>query len=192
MAPDTLKNNYFALRHGQSKANVAGLVISAPANGVDRYGLTHKGEQQVKSSVSAFSGLDRHTLIFSSDFKRARETAGIAARVLSSRDPVNITPKLRERFFGEFELGPDTIYQSVWEKDAGDAAPGNHVEPASDVLKRVLACISGIEAAQENKNILLVSHGDTLQITLAWFSGKPAHCHRDMPPLATAELRRAG
>ncbi len=190
MTPDTLKNRYVVLRHGQSKANVAGLVISAPENGVDHFGLTPAGKQQVRETVSAATFLDPGILIFSSDFKRARETADIAAGVLGAGEPVTLTPNLRERFFGDFEKGPDTIYQGVWEKDAKNAPPGNRVEHPVAVLERVTACITEIEAAHTHKTILLVAHGDTLQITLAWFSHLPPHRHRQVPHLDTAELRR--
>ena len=42
-----LKNRYFAMRHGQSEANAAGIIVSDPANGCPRYGLTPLGRQQV-------------------------------------------------------------------------------------------------------------------------------------------------
>ncbi|MCG8616417.1 MAG: histidine phosphatase family protein [Desulfobacterales bacterium] len=186
-----LKNRYYVLRHGQSEANVRHLVVSDPANGVDGYGLTETGKDQVRTSVSQFSGLGADTLIYSSDFKRARETAAIAAGILGVSAQVTHTPLLRERFFGDFELGPDTIYPGVWEEDARETGPGNRVEPVEDVLKRALACISELEENHRGRDIILVAHGDTLQILLSWFIGMPASRHREVPHMDTAELRRA-
>ena len=169
---------------------MAGLVISAPENGVDHFGLTPTGRRQVRNSLSGATFLDRGIRIFSSDFKRARETAEIAAGILGAKEPVTPTANLRERFFGEFERGPDTIYRGVWERDAQNAPAGAHVESPGAVLERVKACISEIEAAHSHGTILLVAHGDTLQITLAWFNHLPPHRHREIPHLDTAELRR--
>ncbi|HCY87637.1 MAG TPA: histidine phosphatase family protein [Desulfobacteraceae bacterium] len=191
MEATRLKNRYYVLRHGQSEANIRHLVVSAPENGVDGYGLTKTGEEQVKASVTGFSGLGPDTLIYSSDFKRARETAQIAAGILGVSAQITHTPMLRERFFGEFELGPDTCYPGVWEKDAKKTAPENRVEPVEEVLKRTLTCIGEIESAHRDRDILLVAHGDTLQILLTWFNGMPACRHRDVPHLDTAELRQA-
>ena len=76
-----LKNHYFALRHGESMANVEGLIVSTPENGVPNYGLSDNGKNQVRQSVTSAKKsklLNASTLIISSDFKRARESAEIA------------------------------------------------------------------------------------------------------------------
>lgn len=44
-----LKNTYFVLRHGSSKANAKSLIISSPENGVkEEYDLTEDGMKQVR------------------------------------------------------------------------------------------------------------------------------------------------
>ena len=69
-----MHNRYFLMRHGESEANVADLIISYPETGCKRYGLSKQGRQQVRLSALE-SGLGSDTLIISSDFLRARETA---------------------------------------------------------------------------------------------------------------------
>ena len=40
-------HGFVLLRHGQSKANVAGVIVSAPANGVlEKYALSDKGKAE--------------------------------------------------------------------------------------------------------------------------------------------------
>jgi glucosyl-3-phosphoglycerate phosphatase len=46
-----LKNRYFALRHGESKPNVLGIILSDPKSGTVDFGLSEKGKEQVKKSV---------------------------------------------------------------------------------------------------------------------------------------------
>src|SRR5688500_18160549 len=99
-----LGNTYYALRHGKSLANEAEMIVSDPDQGVPGYGLSEEGRRQVASAVGkAREGhaLDHNTLIVSSDFARARESAEIAAGILGTEDII-LTPKLRERFFGSW------------------------------------------------------------------------------------------
>jgi broad specificity phosphatase PhoE len=65
------------MRHGQSKANLKEIIISHPENGLlEKYGLTELGRQQARQSAAS-SPLTKDTLILSSDFSRARQTAEI-------------------------------------------------------------------------------------------------------------------
>ena len=46
-----LKNDYFLLRHGMSRANDANLIVSRLQNGVlDCYGLTEQGLEQASAA----------------------------------------------------------------------------------------------------------------------------------------------
>ena len=82
---DTLKNRYFLLRHGQSTANVAGIISSSRSLAYsDRHGLTPLGyEQGVNSSEALLDLLSSSSLdktysklkFISSPFARAYQTA---------------------------------------------------------------------------------------------------------------------
>jgi hypothetical protein len=63
--PKGLKNRYFALRHGQSEANVENIISSLPARGTTIHGLTQLGREQARGkgcclslSLSLFSSFD--------------------------------------------------------------------------------------------------------------------------------------
>ena len=47
-----LNSQYFIMRHGESTANVEGIIVSTPENGVTKYGLSEEGQAQVKQSIN--------------------------------------------------------------------------------------------------------------------------------------------
>ena len=187
----SLKNRYFIIRHGQSLANQQGLIVSTPENGIDGYGLSDHGKQQVKQSISKLKDASSISLIISSDFKRAYETAQISRESFTANFPeIILNASLRERNFGDFELSGNEHYQTVWDADALDAnQTSHHVESAKSVMARVTLLIQSLEETYRDQLILLASHGDTLQILQTAFEKKPASLHRNLPPLETAEVR---
>jgi probable phosphoglycerate mutase len=183
-----LSNRFSVMRHGQSKANEAGVIVSAIEN--DRrgdYGLSAAGREQALAAARA-CGLPPETVICTSDFARARQTAELVRACLGGRDVV-VAEALRERRFGAWEGTPAANYQRVWAADeAGNAADG--VEPAAAVLERTTGLVARLERRYSGRDILLVSHGDTLQILQAGFLRADPSGHRRVPHLATAEIRR--
>jgi broad specificity phosphatase PhoE len=186
-----LENRYFAMRHGHSQANEQGLIVSDPEVGVNSYGLSGLGQQQVRARlVQMPPGFDTNVKIVSSDFLRARETAAIIAAGLGVTESVRFRTQLRERFFGEFEGGPDTRYPQVWDRDAADARHSDfNVEPVFDVVSRTVALLAELETLFHGALVLLVAHGDVLQILQTAFEQLSPSSHRQLPPLQVAEVR---
>ena len=56
------------MRHGQSTANKQGLIVSAPDNALNDYGLTLNGANQVLEAALN-TRLNTNTIIVSSDYK---------------------------------------------------------------------------------------------------------------------------
>ena len=189
-----LKNNYIGMRHGESLANCQALIVSKPENGINAYGLSDRGKQQVKLSVSTSvnSGLLTASVqIISSDFKRAHESALIAHGLLDSVHDIVLDARLRERDFGDYELGSNNNYERAWKNDALDPAHTiDNVESANSVMNRVSSLILSLEEQFSEQSFLLVAHGDTLQILQSAFQQKPASRQRELPHLNTAEIRR--
>lgn len=185
-----LRNNYSGMRHGQSKANVQKVIVSCIDN--DRagdYGLTGLGREQAFMAATG-SALSSDTVICSSDFARAAQTAQIVSAALGAAD-VMVTQALRERCFGDWEGTASGNYAAVWAADkASPDHADHHVEPASAVLARATAFIIMCEQRYCGRDILLVSHGDTLQILQAGFSRMSPGEHRDLPYFEPAEIRR--
>jgi glucosyl-3-phosphoglycerate phosphatase len=188
---DCLANRFSIMRHGQSKANARGIIVSRIENDRrDDFGLTDLGRQQVLAAARR-RGLPAGTVICSSDFSRARQTAEIVRACLGAAEVV-IAEALRERCFGDWEGTPTANYARVWAADEASASRGfdNHVEPATAVLDRATAFVVELERRYSGRDILLVSHGDTLQILQAGFLRIDPSRHRSLPDLATAEIRR--
>lgn len=185
-----LNNQYLALRHGESKANQQGLIVSSPDNGITNYGLSETGKKQINDSVTASSKVKKVTQIISSDFLRAYESAKIAHQLLNSEKDVQINENLRERFFGDHELQNNTFYQGVWDEDQLDSShTKNNVESADEVMERTTALIATLEKDFKGETFLLVSHGDAIQILQAAFNRTSASLHRSLQHLETAEIR---
>jgi glucosyl-3-phosphoglycerate phosphatase len=180
------------MRHGKSKANETGIILSHPDTGITGYGLVAEGREQSKTSATDAKEkglLDADTIIFSSDFARAKETAEILRDILEA-DEVILTPKLRERFFGDWENKSNKHYQDVWDDDVKDPKhTSNSVESTSDVLDRTTRLIADLESKHAGKKIVLVSHGDALQILQTAFENVSSGEHRSLSHLETAEIR---
>jgi broad specificity phosphatase PhoE len=214
-----LVNRYHVMRHGQSKANVAGIIVSRIDT--DRrgdYGLSERGREQALMAAKD-CGLPPDTIICSSDFARARETALIVREQLGGSG-IMLAEALRERSFGPWEGSSNEHYAQVWaadeaspdkpdpvaakpgRTDGGEAGPvtadrhqanpdgaNDVVESAAAVLARTTALVADLERRYSGGDILLVAHGDPLQILQAGFLGLAPSRHRSLPPLETAEIR---
>jgi probable phosphoglycerate mutase len=189
------KNHYFLLRHGESMPNIRGVILSHLEEGKkDEHTLTKNGEEQVRRSVreaKAQGLLKDDTIIFSSPFSRCRRTAEIAKEVLGVPVEIIFDDRLRERWFGDWEGTSDVHYQNVWDKDVLDSDHRDaNVESTTEIAARVAALIHDLGERYAGKNILLVSHGDALQILQTFFEDKPPVMHRALPHLKVAEVRK--
>ncbi|EFJ32765.1 hypothetical protein SELMODRAFT_85568 [Selaginella moellendorffii] len=175
-SPPPLKNCYWVLRHGRSVPNEIGLIVSHKSNGtLPQHGLAEGGFVQAKAAGEIFlkqleeHGSFKNVAICSSPFTRTMETANCVAEVLKrayENLEIKVLDELRERYFGPaLELQSHLHYAEIWEIDARNPLVGPEGgESVADVAKRVAAVIPQLELQHEGYAILLVSHGDTLQI----------------------------
>ncbi|MCB1320720.1 MAG: histidine phosphatase family protein, partial [Leptospiraceae bacterium] len=177
------RNQYFALRHGRSVANETGVIISHPENGISAYGLTETGQRETAAALQpekiAHFGLHVDTVLcYSSDFLRAIETAQIFCDLNGFAEPI-IDTRLRERFFGDLEKGTDADYAIIWEQDELSATH-NHAgcESTARVRARLRAFIDDCERDFADRQIVIVSHGDPLQILQTIFHNLRPNQHR--------------
>ena len=161
---EKLTQSYYALRHGQSLANVEKIISSDPQISTVQHGLSDMGKIQARKAGEMFMK-DYHNTdtsddyegvaIFSSDFTRARETASIFAKSISSSQSTQIPiynndiileTKLRERYFGTLNGGSDTKYQDVWDVDITNPDHTMYdVESANSVLERTTRLICDLD-----------------------------------------------
>jgi len=183
-----LTNSYLLLRHGRSLANQAGLIISSSDDGIGGWGLAEGACIEVAKSLDGLS-LPSGTIFYTSPFKRALDTARCAAEFIGS-DTIIEAAELGERYFGKFDKGEDRNYSRVWQLDAGN--PENirdGVESTRSVFRRLGKLISEIDNQYNGQTIILVSHGDPLDILLTAAAGLEVCRHREIEAMKTAELR---
>lgn len=183
-------------------ANEAKIISSSPDVATVQHGLSDVGQDQArKAGKDVVEYFNQHNyngiLILSSDYKRARETAEIVAECCQQHDipiysdKVILETRLRERWFGNWDGGSDSHYNDVWKDDEVDSSHTiENVESVDDVMNRTTSCILEWDSTVTNFLILLVAHGDVLQITQTAFAKVDGTCHRTAcQHLETATLR---
>mmetsp|Transcript_44440 Transcript_44440/g.111305 ORF Transcript_44440/g.111305 Transcript_44440/m.111305 type:complete len:326 (+) Transcript_44440:50-1027(+) len=187
-----LRNRYFALRHGQSEANVDNIISSLPARGTTIHGLTGLGRLQARESaphlLEAIGEANVGKILFcSSNFTRARQTAEEAAEALKEHltetkggdaagkldTSVTVIEALRERWFGTLDNTIITNYNMVWPADLKDAQCVQYeVESVDACCDRLSSMILSLEKLHADRDIVLTSHADTLQILQSYLAGE--------------------
>ena len=184
-----LRNTYRVMRHGRAVPNEAGIIVADPENGIlPAYGLVAEGIEQAQQSSRA-SNLSPDTLIVSTDFSRGYQTAEILAEEIGA-DEIHIDVRLRERYFGDMELGSVDLYKEVWARDARSAIHTYRgVESLSSMADRQLKAVSSLEKKFAKRVIVLVGHADPLNVLKAALAGEPLQSHRTRFSIANGEIQ---
>jgi alpha-ribazole phosphatase len=159
------------VRHGQTDWNVAGRYqgqTDLPLNAV--------GRAQAEALARQLTGAPFEA-VYSSDLKRAQETAETLAANLGLR--VQLDRRLREINQGEWEgqLVADIAagYQAAWADRTGDPvnarAPGG--ESVAEVAARLAEAAGEIARAHPLGPVLIVSHGLALATLICQARGRP-------------------
>lgn len=172
-----LRNRYWVLRHGKSIPNERGLIVSSLENGtLPEYALASDGVDQARMAGELFlQALKENDIplenvrICYSPFARTSHTARVVASVLNipfEGPQCKAIVDLRERYFGpSFELKSHDKYTEIWaldEKDPFQKPEGG--ECVDDVASRLAKAMVDIETDFQGCAVLIVSHGDPLQI----------------------------
>lgn len=175
----------FLVRHGESTWNERGILQGQTME----VPLTERGRRQAVAAAERLAGLTRPApRIITSDQHRAVETATIIAGRLGGG--VERTPLLREQALGELEGRPTASLeaQPVPEGfDISEVAWGGG-ESLLQVHRRLTRLVERLRAATGERDLVLVSHGDTLRVLLAVLDGRD---HRQVAwtPFDNGEVR---
>lgn len=159
-----LKNTYYLLRHGETNCHVKMPGFLYPkwlAIGLD-IRLTDKGKDQIRKSAKELKN-KKIDFIYSSDFFRTRQSSKIVSDSLNIK--INFNKKLRDVNLGIYyggkkeEFYKDFPLNNIKERFAKKPPKG---ESWNELRKRVKSFLEEIEKKYQGKNILIVSHGDTL------------------------------
>jgi len=155
-----MKNNYFLLRHGETPYQAQNKSTTYPPPRKKLVSLTSNGKNQIQK-VADFLKEKKIDLIFSSDIKRTKQTADIIASKLGLE--VRFDKRLRDLNLGiyhgclvkEFKQFLKPISDSFHK-----ILPGG--ESWQQVEKRIMDFFKEIDNKYQDKNILIISHGDPL------------------------------
>lgn len=171
---DLMKEVFF-IRHGLTKENELELVI-----GSSDPPLSEKGKAELYSLKEYVVKPD---IVFSSDLKRASETATI----LFPRSNVTYLPQLRERYLGAFEGKPIEDWRKSGLAQTGDEEilTKNGIESPSSLIARAELVLRLIIQAQPQK-IVMVSHGAFINFLVKTLLPE----HRKVERLANAHYHK--
>lgn len=151
------KNTYYLVRHGEADHNLEGIVDSD-----DKFSLTERGKRQIEKIARKLGNKDIE-IIYSSPYKRAKETAEIIAKQTGAK--VITDKRLAEINMGIFNGRPikeyHRFYKTLYEKWMKKPPGGENL---TEVLRRGMDFLKEVNQKYRNKNIVLVGHGDPLWV----------------------------
>ena len=178
-------NRYCLVRHGESEANVRGLISSLPEEGKVEVRLTDRGKAQARSAAEFLLSIGASgdgAAVVTSDFARARETAELIAAAGVGGTPV-VTSGLRERRCPELHGRPAAEYRRrVWAADADPGSPSPDWETVGGVQRRMIGVVADCEFRWSGRLVVLVTHCDPARILLSWWLGAPVEHHFELAP----------
>ena len=163
------KPTLWFVRHGESTWNASGFVQGQATGPV----LTRKGRSEAAGVAERFAGTGI-TSLYTSDLKRALQTAEIVGRALHIAPQA--TPALRERSFGQAqgrphsELSPVASGIEIDRVVDADARPAEG-ESLSELYRRVAAFIADLERHEPEGDVLVITHGGVIRVAHAYCSG---------------------
>ena len=170
--------NILLIRHGQSEWNKLNLFT-----GFKNIELSEQGIEEANKAGQNFKNLDiKFNIVFTSELKRAQETAKIILQKLDQWDFLNNQGKiisninLNERDYGDLtglnkketaeKFGEEQVHK--WRRGYSDQPPNG--ESLEDVVRRVTKyfeeVIKPAIQSDENDNILIAAHGNSLRALL--------------------------
>ena len=170
--------NILLIRHGQSEWNKLNLFT-----GFKNIELSEQGIEEANKAGQNFKDLDiKFNVVFTSELKRAQETAKIILQNLDQWDFLNNEGKiisninLNERDYGDLtglnkketaeKFGEEQVHK--WRRGYSDQPPNG--ESLEDVVRRVTKyfeeVIKPAIQSNENDNILIAAHGNSLRALL--------------------------
>lgn len=167
----------FLVRHGQTVANVSGVLYGSTDLALSPHGIGQSRRVAGYLSDITFSRA------ITSQLRRARQTA----HLIDPTGSPDVDPRLNELDFGEWEMRHFSDiareYPAAWQRWMGDwqhAAPqGGEAFP--HFASRVTEAADAIRHQQAKNDTLIVAHQGVLSLLLASWLGLPAQAMWHFP-----------
>lgn len=156
----------FLMRHGQDEDNASRIM-----NGRRDTDLTDIGKRNTKEAAKILK--DRNIqIIYSSPLKRALKTAEIMAGELGGK--IIIDECLVERDYGVLTGKPEAdilkyAKEFIADNETKYFLEADGAENLEDVYRRAQSFLQDVEEGNLDKNVLIVSHENTLKMLIAAF-----------------------
>jgi len=161
-------NKYFVMRHGQAENNTLNILNS---NNDKEFHLTELGKQQVKESAEIIKNI-KFDYIFVSPILRTQETFHILNKEFNFSCPVITEKNISERDAGVFDgKSPEEFIKIFKNMDEEFSLRPEKGENLNDIRKRFGDFLYSLDSNYQNKNILIISHGDPVCISHAVSEG---------------------
>lgn len=165
------------VRHGETEWNAEKRV-----QGQTDVPLNLTGRQQAVAAARGLAG-ERFAALYSSDLRRAHDTAAEIARELGLT--LLLEPGVRERHYGRF--------QGLTQRENAERHPEDHAryltrdpdfafgdgESLRDFSARIEAAFSGLAQRHVGKSVAVVAHGGVLDIVYRRATGRNLESPRD-------------
>jgi len=157
------------VRHGQSEANAAGLLVGRMDSPLTALG-TRQADQIGEALVAGRS--TRPVRIMTSPLSRARDTAAIVATALGAAPP-EVEERLIELDYGEIDgQRPADLPRGMWASWRSDPSwrpPGGETLP--DLHARLDPLWASLVAGGGESDIVAVTHVSPIKAAVAWVLG---------------------
>ena len=159
------------VRHGETNWNRMGWIQGH----LDSPRLTGRGRAQARR-VASLLATKEVGAVYSSDLRRARDTADPVARAVGCA--VLTDPRLRERSFGLLEGSPNgTLRPEVTGIAAGrvvdTAARPVAGESLAQLADRCADFVSWLDTRPDDGDVVIVAHGGSIRLLRAVLAGTP-------------------
>lgn len=151
-------NYFYFIRHGETIANSLNLV-----QGRSDYPLTRKGKETTLITAKNLKEFNFDS-IYSSPLSRALETANIIKDTLKLNLDIKTDSRIIERCFGVLEGKDFSIARPYFVNNKENEVNG--LETTEEVYIRVKEFLDEINQKYDNKNILLITHSNTISCLL--------------------------
>lgn len=158
------------VRHGESEWNAKGLWT-----GLTDISLSEKGKEEARIAAQEIQDIPLD-MVFTSDLKRAQETADIITHQLATDSPLIKNKALNERDYGELtgknkwdlkkEFGDEKF--TLLRRSFDYPIPGG--ETLKDVYNRVIPYYKAIiePELKAGKNVLIAAHGNSIRALIKY------------------------